>query len=599
MAHDLVAAALAWLFAYLLRFNLELPDNFAHEMWQTLVWVVPLQGLIFWNFGLYQGVWRYASMSDLRRIFFAILFSAASIVLLLKMLSLDVIVPRSVLIMHPLLLLIFMGGSRLMYRLWKERLLYGDFHLQGEPVLILGAGDAAVALSKELQRSGAWRVVGFLDDDISKHGSLLNGKKVYGSLDGLAAWAEKFDIRQAIIAMPGAAHQQRKRVVDLCSKIGLKALTIPSYDDLLSGKVAVSHLRNVELDDLLGRDSVQLDEVGLHEQLAGKNILVTGAGGSIGSELCRQILRFSPRKLVLFDASEFALYRVEQEFNSKFPGGDIAYLVGDVRDAKRLDQAFSEFNPDVIFHAAAYKHVPLMEFRNAWQAVRNNVYGTWQVVLCAQRYNVKKFVLISTDKAVNPTNIMGATKRMAEMLCQGVQQATGTSFITVRFGNVLGSNGSVIPKFREQIASGGPITVTHPEITRYFMSIPEAAQLVMQAGCMGKGGEIFVLDMGEPVKIVDLARDLILLSGFKEEDIKIEFTGLRPGEKLYEELLADDENTLPTPHAKLRIAKARMVLPTDIQSMLDWVSSKEVVADCHVRQNLVKWVPEYTPDERT
>jgi FlaA1/EpsC-like NDP-sugar epimerase len=325
---------------------------------------------------------------------------------------------------------------------------------------------------------------------------------------------------------------------------------------------------------------------------------VTGAGGSIGAELCRQIARFSPNKLVLFEASEFALYNIEQELSKEFSQLDIVYLAGDVRDATWLDHVFETYKPSVVFHAAAYKHVPLMERHNAWQAVRNNVFGTWQVGRHAQKHGVDKFVLISTDKAVNPTNVMGTTKRMAEMICQGLQKLNGTRFIIVRFGNVLGSNGSVIPKFRAQIANGGPITVTHPEITRYFMSIPEAAQLVMQAGCMGQGGEIFVLDMGAPVKIVDLARDLIRLSGLNEDDIKIEFSGLRPGEKLYEELLADDENTLATPHPKLRIAQARMVSATELQLMHTWIASDAAIADSEVRQNMRQWVPEYTPDER-
>jgi FlaA1/EpsC-like NDP-sugar epimerase len=598
LLHDLMAGALAWIFAYLLRFNLEMPEHFMLEMWRTLAWVVPMQGVIFWCFGLYRGIWRYASMPDLRRIFFAVLAATVGIVLLLWMLRLDVNVPRSVLIIHPLLLLMLMGGSRLIYRLWKEKLLYGDFQLQGEPILILGAGDAAVALSKELERSDAWHVVGFLDDDASKHGRLLNGKKVHGAIDSLTCWATEFDVKQVIIALPNVTHQQRKHAIDLCSQNGIKALTVPSYDDLLSGRVAISQLREIEIDDLLGRDVVHLDDVGLQEQLTNKSVMVTGAGGSIGSELCRQIARFSPQKLVLFESSEFALYNIEQELTNKFPLLDIVYLAGDVRDRIRLEQVFAEYAPEVVFHAAAYKHVPLMERHNAWQAVRNNVYGTWQVAKCAQKFGVEKFVLISTDKAVNPTNVMGTTKRMAEMVCQGLQQPNGTCFIIVRFGNVLGSNGSVIPKFREQIAKGGPITVTHPEITRYFMSIPEAAQLVMQAGCMGKGGEIFVLDMGEPVKIVDLAHDLIRLSGFREEDIKIEFTGLRPGEKLYEELLADDENTLPTPHAKLRIAQARMVSASELQMMQDWISTETTVTDDVVRQTLQQWVPEYTPDTR-
>lgn len=595
MAHDVAAIVVAWWIAYLLRFNFELPPDFRDELMQTMVWIVPLQAMVFWAFSLYRGIWRFASVADLRRILFAVMVATALIPLVLGLFRVNAVVPRSVLVIDPLLLLIMMGGSRLLYRLWKENLLYGGFQLKGEPVLILGAGDAGVALSKELARSDEWHLVGFLDDDTSKRSRTLNGFKVHGKLEELPYWVQKFDVSQVIIAIPSASHQAKKRVVDLATKCGVKALTVPGFDDLLNGRVAISQLRAVELDDLLGRDAVELDDVGLHQQLTDKVVLVTGAGGSIGSELCRQILRFNPKTLVLFEASEFALYNIEQELSKNFQGIDILYLAGDIRDVVRLKQVFDVYQPHVVFHAAAYKHVPLMEMHNSWQAVRNNVFGTWQVAKCAQAQGVEKFVLISTDKAVNPTNVMGTTKRMAEMVCQGLQKTSGTRFVIVRFGNVLGSNGSVIPKFREQLAKGGPITVTHPEITRFFMSIPEAAQLVMQAGCMGKGGEIFVLDMGEPVKIVDLAKDLIRLSGFSEDDIKIEFTGLRPGEKLYEELLADDESTLPTPHPKLRIAQAREVADDEFNALLEWVGNDIAKSDDEVRLRLRHWVPEYTP----
>ncbi|MDH2915330.1 MAG: nucleoside-diphosphate sugar epimerase/dehydratase [Gallionella sp.] len=595
MLHDVVAALAAWWIAYLLRFNFELPPNFRDELMQTIIWVVPLQAIVFWTFSLYRGIWRFASVSDLRRILFAVLVATALIPLILGLFRVNAIVPRSVLVIDPLLLLLMMGGSRLFYRLWKENLLYGDFRLRGEPVLVLGAGDAGVSLSKELARSSEWHLVGFLDDDSSKRGRTLNGFRVHGTLEELPRWVERFGVNQVIIAMPSASHHEKKRILDLANQCSVKTLTVPGFDDLLNGRVAISQLRAVELDDLLGRDAVELDDVGLHAQLTDKVVLVTGAGGSIGSELCRQIARFVPKTLVLYDAGEFALYNIEQELSKGFPEIDIVYLAGDVRDSVRLNQVFDEYRPSVVFHAAAYKHVPLMERHNAWQAVRNNVFGTWQVAQCAQKYSAEKFVLISTDKAVNPTNVMGTTKRMAEMVCQGLQQTSGTRFVIVRFGNVLGSNGSVIPKFREQLAKGGPITVTHPEITRFFMSIPEAAQLVMQAGYMGKGGEIFVLDMGEPVKIVDLAKDLIRLSGFSEDDIKIEFTGLRPGEKLYEELLADDENTLSTPHPKLRIAQARSVADDEFNALLEWVENDVAKSDDEVRLRLRHWVPEYTP----
>jgi len=597
MLHDVVAAGAAWIAAYLLRFNLAPPPDFLHEMWRTLVWIVPLQGVIFWQFGLYRGVWRYASVNDLRRLGLTVAFSAAAVPLLFWMLRLDVVLPRSVLVLYPLLLLFLMGGDRLLFRLWKEQTLYGGIRLKGEPVFILGAGDAAVALSKELERSPAWRPVGFLDDNPGKRGRILNGLKVLGGLEALAQESKRLAVRHAIIAMPSVTHQQRKRALELCGKAGVDALTVPSFDDLLSGKVAVSQLRPVELDDLLGRDPVELDDAGLHTLLEGKTVMVTGAGGSIGAELCRQIVRFAPDKLILFESNEFALYQIEQELGGKLPMGGLLPVIGDVRDAGRVNETLAAYGPTVIFHAAAYKHVPLMEALNAWQAVRNNVLGTWTVAQAAQQHGVEKFILISTDKAVNPTNVMGATKRLAETVCQGLQQPGGTRFVMVRFGNVLGSNGSVIPKFREQIAHGGPITVTHPEITRYFMSIPEAAQLVLQAGLMGQGGEIFVLDMGEPVKIVDLAKELIRLSGFNEDDIKIEFTGLRPGEKLYEELLADNEHTLPTPHAKLRIARAQAVASEWLEAMLDWARSEPALSDAEVRAGLRQWVPEYEPSQ--
>ena len=595
--HDAVAAVLAWNLAYLLRFNFELPTNFAAELQQTLYWVVPLELVIFWRFNLYRGIWRYASTADLRRIFLAVALSAAAIPLMFLMLRLELVIPRSVLIINPLLLILMMGGSRFVYRLWKEQGLYGGFKLYGEPVLVLGAGDAAASLAKDLIKSSDWRLVGFLDDDTGKHGRMLNDAHVLGKLDSLSEWAERLGVTQVIIAMPSSSHQQRKRALQLCNAAHVKVLTVPSFDDLMSGKVAVSQLRAIELDDLLGRDPVVLDDAGLHHLLTGKAVMVTGAGGSIGSEMCRQIARFSPEKLLLFESSEFAMYTIEQELKQSFHELNIVCLIGDVRDAARVDEVMQHHRPSVMIHAAAYKHVPMMEQNNAWQAIRNNVLGTWTVARAAQQHGVDKFVMISTDKAINPTNVMGASKRLAEMVCQALQPSGTMRFVMVRFGNVLGSTGSVIPTFRAQIARGGPITVTHPEITRYFMSIPEAAQLVLQAGLMGQGGEIFVLEMGEPVKIIDLAKDLIRLSGFTEDEIKIEFTGLRPGEKLYEELLADSEHTLPTPHPKLRIAQARQADAAWLTQILEWVSAT-VMADDAVRAALTQWLPEYQPNSQ-
>ena len=603
--HDIVAAVLAWMLAYSFRFNFELPANFAVEMRQTLLWVAPLQLAIFWKFGLYRGIWRYASLNDLRRIVLAVTLAALVIPFVLWMLRSGLIVPRSVLILNPLLLTMFMGGSRILYRMWKETRFQGYMKLSSEPVLVLGAGDAAVTLSKDLARNPAWQLVGFLDDDSNKKNCILNGVKVLGRLDEIEHWVNIFNIERVIIAMPSSSHQQRQRVIQICAAAKVQVLTVPSFDDLMSGKVAVSQLRAVELDDLLGRDPVLLDTEGLHGLLADKIVMVTGAGGSIGSELCRQIARFFPAKLILFEQSEFALYTLEQELQQTHPSMRFVCLVGDVRDAARVSEVMQLHKPSVLFHAAAYKHVPLMEQHNAWQAIRNNVRGTWTVARAAQQHGVVKFVMISTDKAVNPTNVMGASKRLAEMVCQALQSffpqdtltAEGnTRFVIVRFGNVLGSTGSVIPKFRAQIAKGGPITVTHPEITRYFMSIPEAAQLVLQAGLMGQGGEIFVLDMGEPVKIVDLAKQLIRLSGLTEDDIKIEYSGLRPGEKLYEELLADNEHTLPTPHPKLRIAQARKADSAWLEKLLEWTDDA-TMPDVEVKTALQCWVPEYQPQQ--
>lgn len=597
-AHDVIACGVAWFGAYWIRLNLDLPPLYLESALQTAVWIIPLQALIFWRFGLYKGIWRYASMPDLKRILKAVGVAALAIPMVLVLLASHASVPRSVFLLHPILLLMMMGGSRLAYRAWKEHRLYGLLNSQGEPVLVLGAGDAAISLVKELERSSEWRVVGLLDDDERKQGRLLHGMRVRGKLDALAKTAESLGVRHAILAMPSAPHQVRRRVVELCANANVALLTVPAFEDLMSGRVTVSQIRKVEVEDLLGREPVVLDSEGLHELINGRTVLVTGAGGSIGSELCRQIVRFGPSQLVLFEANEFALYVIEQELRESFAGISLVCAIGDVKDAPRVDQVFAAYQPSAVFHAAAYKHVPLMENENAWEAVRNNVLGTYVLGQQAIGHGVKKFVLISTDKAVNPTNVMGASKRCAEMVCQALQSTEGTRFVMVRFGNVLGSTGSVIPRFQRQIAQGGPVTVTHPDIIRYFMSIPEAAQLVLQAGVMGEGGELFVLDMGEPVKICDLARDMIRLSGFGEEEIKIVFTGLRPGEKLFEELLADDEHTLPTPHPKLRIARARAAESAWLAEASAWFSSEGVRSEVEVKQQLRQWLPEYAPTGR-
>jgi len=601
--HDLAVTALAWTLAYWLRFNFDIPPIYEKSMLTTLVIVVTLQGVIAWSFGLYRGLWRFASLPDLKRIIIAVGAGAVSVPLLLYMLQQLSDVPRSVLVLYPILLVLFMGGSRFLYRSWKDGHLLGFRDVAGEPVLVLGAGEAALSLIRDLARSHQWLVVGLLDDDPAKHRRLLHGVPVLGPLSKIDQHARHLGVRHAIMAMPSAAHSARRHAAKLAGEAGLTLLTVPSFDDLLSGRVAVSQMRKVELEDLLGRDRVLLDEEGLQGLLGDKVVLVTGAGGSIGSELCRQIARYAPRRLVLLEISEFALYSIEQEFAKQFPALAIACLIGDVRDASRVAEVFRAYRPEVVFHAAAYKHVPLLESENAWQALRNNVLGTACVARAALEHGADRFVLISTDKAVNPTNVMGASKRLAEMVCQALAgdesaSTAATRFVIVRFGNVLGSSGSVIPKFREQIAQGGPVTVTHPDIVRYFMLIPEAAQLVLQAAQMGQGGEIFVLDMGEQVRIVDLARDMIRLSGFAEEDIRIEFIGLRAGEKLYEELLADSETTQPTRHPKLRVARGGKAAHNHrwLIELQAWLDSQNL--DEHaVKAGLAVRVPEYRPTE--
>ncbi len=594
LCHDVVAAAVAWYAAYLLRFNFELPPEHQAVMLQTLSLALPLQAAAFISFGLYRGTWRFASVLDLKRILLTVTVSAVVLVALLFMLSTTFRVPRSVLILDPILLILMMGGSRFVYRAIKEHQLYGAHLRRGEPVVIFGAGAAAMSLVKDLAQSAQWRVVGLLDDDETMHGREILGVKVQGSIASLPKVAARFSVGHVIIAMPSAHHQERRKALELANQLGLEVLTVPSIDDLMSGRLNVSQIRRVDVEDLLGRDAVDLDNSGLQGLIQGHAVLVSGAGGSIGSELCRQIVKFKPSTLICLDISEFALYQLEQELAGT--STRLVYVVGDVKNAARLHHLLAKHQPKVVFHAAAYKHVPLMENENVSEAFNNNVLGTYTLAKACKDAGINKFVLVSTDKAVNPTNVMGATKRLAEMVCQGLQEDKGTRFVMVRFGNVLGSSGSVIPKFREQIKAGGPITVTHPEITRYFMSIPEAAQLVMQAGLMGSGGEIFVLDMGEPVRIVDLARDMIKLSGLQEDEIAIEFSGLRPGEKLYEELLADDEHTLPTPHEKLRIASARVVDSAWVDALLQWVSTTLAKDESLVKQELKMWVEEYLGD---
>ena len=594
--YDLLAVVVAWLGAHLLRFNFDLYIVSLYKPFSLLLVTLLVTQLVACRWvRMYRGMWVFASMPDLVKVTKVVGIAFLLLVLIDVFAQNYVQIPRSIIILYPLLLLFMMGGGRFLWRLYKEYLNYGRDTGKGTPVVIIGAGTSGAMLVRELERTHEWNVVALLDDDRTKWGLEILGCRVEGGLEQLPEALDVHDAKHVIFAITTSSSDVLKKVTKLATSAGASVYTVPGLQELMSGRVAINMMRPVKIEDLLGRDPVYIDADDVQVMIKGKTVLVTGAGGSIGSELCRQISRFNPERLILVETSEFALYQIEQWFRDNHPEVMLVPLAGDVKDKIRMNEIFSLWKPQLVFHAAAYKHVPLMEVGNAWQAVRNNVMGTVNVASCAMQYEAERFVLISTDKAVNPTNVMGATKRMAEMVCELLHlKNSKTLFNMVRFGNVLGSTGSVIPKFKEQISRGGPVTVTHPDINRYFMSIPEAAQLVLQAASMGQGGEVFVLDMGEPVKIVDLARNMIHLSGFTEDQIRIEFTGLRPGEKLYEELLTDSEETRDTPHPKLRIARSRDVPEGFYESLQLWFK-QDTVSDADVRAGLKKWVPEYVP----
>ncbi|KGM40932.1 polysaccharide biosynthesis protein [Aquabacterium sp. NJ1] len=595
---DAVLIAVAWHATYLFRMGVErwLHERPAYD-WAVLLGVILVYSTVSWALGVPRATWRYTSFHEITRLSWVCVGAglASAVVVLMAHL---VEVPRAVLALHPVFSLIVLSLARMTVRMLSEssRARRAGRQSTGQRALVLGAGAAAKLLIAGIQHRG-WTVVGLLDDDVRKHGSSIAGITVWGGLELLADGSVLDDVTHLILAMPSASNAQRKRALDLAASTGLPVVTVPSADELREGRSRIDRVRDIEPEDVLGREPVKLDESAVSKLISGQTVLITGAGGSIGSELCRQIARFGPSRLVLFELSEFALYQIEQDLGERFPHLPLVRLVGDVKDLGALRRAMQAHQPDLVFHAAAYKHVPLMEDDNAWMALRNNTLGTYNVAQAAAEQGVKRFVLISTDKAVNPTNVMGATKRAAEMVVSHwAAQGTGTRFMAVRFGNVLGSSGSVIPKFKEQIAKGGPVTVTHPEITRYFMTIPEAAQLVLQAAALAETGQVFVMDMGKSVKIADLARELIRLSGQTEAEIPIVFSGLRPGEKLYEELLADADTTLPTPHPRLRLAQLRGELPADWLTRLMALAADETASTPAVlRARLHDLVPEYAP----
>ncbi len=558
--HDFCMVVVAWFAAAWLMESTS-AINSRSDLWtlSDLSIVLVLQGIVLWATGLYKGLWRFASFQDLWNIARASAFGAIAIVAVLALKQGSTIgqwIPAA--LVYPALLFVLLGLPRMCYRFWKDSQVLITPREEGvKRVLILGAGRSGAMLERELRRRGGFDVVGFLDDDRRLRGAQVHGVPVLGPIDKLPGIGEAYHADLAIIAMPSATNQEMQRIVEVCELSEIDFRTLPTLQDLGSQATSIGDLKRVVIDDLLGRDPVSLEWESIREGLVGKRVMITGGGGSIGSELCRQIARLNPVELIVVDHSEYSLYRIDHELRSDYHDLLFHSVLGDICDPATVEKVIGEYKPDVVFHAAAYKHLPILQTQIR-EAFRNNVFGTMRVAEAAERHGVGTFVLISTDKAVNPANIMGATKRVAEMYCQNMNARSDMRFITVRFGNVLNSNGSVVPLFQEQIAKGGPVTVTHPEISRYFMTISEASQLIMQAAVMGSGGEIYVLDMGEPVNITYLAEHLIRLAGKEPgRDIEIIYTGLRPGEKLFEQLFHELEPYEQTTHEKILLAHPR------------------------------------------
>ena len=598
---DIILLAFSVVLAYMLRFDGTIPAFHREVISQHLLITIVIKITVFYFFKLYNSLWIYASVEELIQIILGTLM--AQLVVVAYLFFVQAAVPRSIFILVWLVEVLLLGGLRFSYRIFRKFKTYGNVFDRGNQkrVMIVGAGDAGVMVIKELRKHAQLNSlpVALIDDNIQKLGRNINGVPVLGNRSDIRTVAKRKKIDEIIIAIPSASKKVIKEVVKECKKTDCKLKILPGVYEIIDGSVNISQIREVGIEDLLGREEVHLDVTNINHFIKGKVVMVTGAAGSIGSELVRQIINYQPKKVILFDINENGLHDLQQEINRKLANDNLnvefIYFIASIRDLKRLDYLFSHYQPNVVFHAAAHKHVPLMEL-SPHEAVKNNVFGTWNLAIVSDKYNVEKFVQISTDKAVNPTNVMGATKRICEMIVQTYDRESATEFTAVRFGNVLGSNGSVIPLFKRQIAQGGPVTVTHADIIRYFMTIPEASQLVLEAGAMAKGGEIFILDMGEPIRIIDLAEDLIRLSGFiPYEDIDIQFTGLRPGEKLYEELLLSEEGISETAHSKIFIGKPVF---SDLNHLIHHLEILKGVVNKgekeDIRQYLKKLVPEYS-----
>ncbi|NTW71220.1 MAG: polysaccharide biosynthesis protein [Eubacteriaceae bacterium] len=555
MVMDIILINLSYYFSGILRFDTNIPQEILDVYFKHFILITVIKIIVFIAGRMYTNLWRYASINELTQIILTIL--TANVMVLAYATFAQIFIPRTLYVIATALDILFVGGIRMMYRtVTAKTTKYRDWG-EKKRVMIVGAGDAGAMLIKEINNHSQLKskTVALIDDDFKKLGLRINGVPVMGNKEDIPEVARKMKIDEIVIAIPSANKQEVQEIVEICKKTRARLKILPGMYEIIGGKVSISQIRDVEIEDLLGREQIKLNTDEIRNFIKYKKILVTGGGGSIGSELCRQILKYQPSELIILDIYENSAYDLQNELKRKYEDLNLKVIIASVRDRERVEEVLSEIRPDIVFHAAAHKHVPLME-DNPKEAIKNNVFGTLNMAQMSDKYGVEKFVLISTDKAVNPTNIMGASKRLCEMVVQSIDRVSKTEFAAVRFGNVLGSNGSVIPLFKKQIEAGGPVTLTHPDIIRYFMSIPEAAQLVLQAGAMAKGGEIFILDMGEPVKIIDLATDLIRLSGFEPyTEIPIEITGLRPGEKLYEELLLDEEGISNTVHSKIFVGK--------------------------------------------
>lgn len=546
--------------AYLVRFNFAIPQLAKDDFPLVFSLVLGTRAIIFYFTKIFQGIVKYTSSRDSQRIFVAVILGSLFYVII-NFISYYFVngkfpIPFSIIIIDYITTTFLMISLRVMFKVIYYQVL--NLNREKRSVIIFGAGEAGVITKHTLERDAGtkYKVLAFIDDDKRKQGKILKGSKIYGA-EKLKELLAENNVAHVIISVQDLPAARKKLIVDTCLNYSTKVLNVPPPTNWINGELSFKQIKKVQIEELLGRDPILLDCENINHQLQNKTVLITGAAGSIGSELVRQIIAFAPQKIILLDQAESPLYEMEMELFDKYKQQSYEVIIGDIRNQERMDNVFRTLKPQIVFHAAAYKHVPMME-NNPSESILTNILGTKNLADLSVKYHVEKFVMISTDKAVNPTNVMGASKRIAEIYIQSLGKVSKTKFITTRFGNVLGSNGSVIPRFRQQIENGGPLTITHPEITRYFMTIPEACQLVLEAGAMGEGCEIFIFDMGQSVKIVDLAKKMIQLSGLElDKDISIVFTGLRPGEKLYEELLADQENTLPTHHKQIMIAKVK------------------------------------------